>query len=279
MKQATPQHAPKGRIEQHFADLKAEGRTGLIAYLTVGFPNVEATLELVPAVVDAGAGMIELGVPFSDPLADGATVQRASQAALAQKVTLTTCLQVCGRLRQRLPLVPLLLFGYYNPILALGVEHFAEKAQEAGADGVIVPDLPPEEAGPLLAACRSHGLRVIFLLAPTSTDERMEQVGQVASGFIYCVSLTGVTGARTELSADLSSFLSRVRRHTSLPLAVGFGVSSAEHVRTIGWHAEAAVVGSALLNAIEQAGPAQATQAAQAQIAALAAGTHTARSD
>ncbi|MSQ24774.1 MAG: tryptophan synthase subunit alpha [Dehalococcoidia bacterium] len=268
----------EGRIERRFAELKAEGRTGLIAYLTVGFPSVEATLQLVPAVVEAGADMIELGVPFSDPLADGATVQRASQAALAQKVTLETCLQVCARLRQRLPLVPLLLMGYYNPILALGVERFAQKAREAGADGVIVPDLPPEEAGPLLAACRSHGLRVIFLLAPTSTDERMEQVGRVASGFIYCVSLTGVTGARTALPADLSSFLSRVRRRSPLPLAVGFGVSSAEHVRTIGKHAEAAIVGSALLNAIEQAGQGQAEQAAQASIAAMAAGAQTTRS-
>ena len=277
MLQTTPEPL-EGRIERRFADLQAEGRTGLIAYLTVGFPSVEATLELVPAVVDAGADMIELGVPFSDPLADGATVQRASQAALAQKVTLETCLQVCARLRQRLPLVPLLLMGYYNPILALGVERFAQKARETGADGVIVPDLPPEEAGPLLAACWSNGQRVVFLLAPTSTDERIEQVARVASGFIYCVSLTGVTGARTELSADLSSFLSRVRRHTSLPLAVGFGVSTAEHVRTIGRHAEAAVVGSALLNAIEQAGPGQAAQAAKAAITAMAAGAAKARS-
>ena len=243
-----------GRITDTFARLKTEGRTGLIGYLTVGFPTVQATLEIAPAIIDAGVDILEIGVPFSDPLADGPTIQRASQVALEQGVTLQTCIQVCDTLRQGNPLVPLLFFGYYNPILALGLDRFAKDAASAGADGVIVPDLPPEEAGPLLQACRSKEIDMIFLLAPTSTEKRIEEVSRVASGFIYCVSLTGVTGARNTLADGLPDFLARVRRHTNLPLAVGFGVSTREHVQTIGRHAEAAVVGSALINAVDAGG-------------------------
>ena len=249
-----------GRIEKKFATLKAEGRTGLIGYLTVGFPTVQATLEIAPAVIDAGVDMLELGVPFSDPLADGPTIQRASQVALEQGVTLETCLQVCDTLRQGNPLVPLLLMGYYNPILALGLDRFAKDATSSGADGIIVPDLPPEEAGPLLQACRSNEIDVIFLLAPTSTEKRIEEVSRVASGFIYCVSLTGVTGARNTLADGLPDFLARVRRHTGLPLAVGFGVSTREHVQAIGHHAEAVVVGSALINAVDAGGTTRAKE-------------------
>ena len=195
-----------GRIDNVFVELKARGKTGVIAYVTVGFPDLDSTRVLVPAIVEAGADMIELGVPFSDPLADGPTIQRSSQAALRNGVTLETCLEVCSELRERLPLVPLILMPYYNPILAYGVDRFAKSSQAAGADGVIVPDLPPEEAGPLLEACRSHGIEVIFLLAPTSTDARMETVARSAGGFIYCVSLTGVTGhAPTFRSAFPSS--------------------------------------------------------------------------
>ncbi len=258
-----------GRIDNVFAELKAQGKTGIIAYLTVGFPDVDSTRALVPAIVDAGADMIELGVPFSDPLADGTTVQRSSQAALRNGVTLATCLEVCGDLRKRLPLVPLLLMPYYNPILAYGVDRFAERAQAAGVDGVIVPDLPPEEAGPLLEACRSHGIEVIFLLAPTSTDARMDAVARSAGGFIYCVSLTGVTGARSDLSAGLPDFLERVRRHSDIPLAVGFGISTSEHVRMVGKHANAAIVGSALIQALEQAQPEERVERAREFVAGL----------
>ncbi|MEE9286278.1 MAG: tryptophan synthase subunit alpha [Dehalococcoidia bacterium] len=260
------------RIDETFAALKARGRTGLIAYLTVGFPDVETTLELAPAVVEAGVDLIELGVPFSDPLADGVTIQRSSQAALRHGVTLETCLEVCETLRKSMPLVPLVLMGYYNPFLAYGIDRFARRAVACGADGVIVPDLPPEEAGPLVKASRAQGLEVIFLLAPTSPDRRMEEVGRWAGGFLYCVSLTGVTGARRQLPSDLAAFLGRVRRHTTLPLAVGFGVSDEEHVRAIGQHAQAAIVGSALIEAMEEGGPGKHVEYARRFVARLARG-------
>ena len=262
----------KTRIDDSFAMLEARGRTGLIAYLTVGFPDVETTLRLAPAIVEAGVDMIELGVPFSDPLADGVTIQRSSQVALRNGVTLQTCLEVCGTLRKELPLVPLLLMGYYNPILAYGIDAFAREAVARGADGVIVPDLPPEEAAPLVGASRASGLETIFLLAPTSTDRRMEAVGRVASGFIYCVSVAGTTGAREQLPPDLAIFLDRVRRHTSLPLAVGFGVSDAAHVREIGRRAEAAIVGSALIDAIAKGSSGDQIERASRFVAGLARG-------
>jgi len=184
-------------------------------------------------------------------------------------VTLETCLEVCGELRERLPLVPLILMPYYNPILAYGVNRFAESAQAAGVDGVIVPDLPPEEAGPLLEACRPHGIEVIFLLAPTTTDARMETVARSVGGFIYCVSLNGVTGVRSDLPAGLPNFLERVRRHTDIPLAVGFGVSTGDHVRLVGKNADAAIIGSALIQMMEQAEPDQCVERVREFVAGL----------
>ena len=261
-----------GRIEDTFARLKQAGRTGIIAFLTVGYPDVAATKELASAILDAGADVLELGVPFSDPLAEGTTVQRASHAALASGVTMGACLDVCRTVRQGNPLAPLLLMGYYNPILSRGLDRFADEVAAAGADGLIVIDLPPEEARPLLEVCQPKGVDLIFLLAPTSTARRVEEVSRVASGFIYCVSVTGVTGARASLPSDLPDFLSRVRAHTDLPLAVGFGVSSAEHVRSIGEHAQAAVVGSALINAIEEGEPETRVDAARAFIRGLSQG-------
>ena len=262
-----------GRIEETFQRLKEQGRTGLIAYLTVGFPDVSSTLKLVPAIVEAGADMVELGVPFSDPLADGATIQRASQVALSNGVTLSICLDACRTLRPQVPLVPLVLMGYYNPILAYGLERFGQDAAAAGADGVIVPDLPPEEAGPLRQACRSQGIDVIFLLAPTSTDRRIREVSRMASGFIYCVSLTGVTGARSELAPELPAFIRRVRGSATVPLAVGFGISSKEHVRAIGQEAEAVIVGAALVSAVEQAAPEDRVESARRFVSELRRGT------
>ena len=238
------------RLGRKFRQMKQEGRTGLILFLTVGFPDVEATLELVPALAESGADCIELGVPFSDPVAEGVAVQASSFHALQNNVTLDSCIRLASDLRNRLPDTPLVLMGYYNPILSYGLETFGQDAQRAGVDGVIVPDLPAEESGPLMDVCGPRGIHVIPLLAPTSTDLRIERACRAASGFIYCVSLTGVTGARQELPPGVFQLLKRVRRYTDLPLAAGFGVSRREHLESIGGHAQAAIVGSALIQVI-----------------------------
>lgn len=239
------------RIAQRFEALAGEGRRALIMYLTVGYPERESALDLVPAIVDAGADMIELGVPFSDPLADGATVQRATQRALQNGVRTAYCLETVRRLRSRGVDTPFLLMGYYNPILQYGVDRFCHDAAQAGVDGLIVPDLPPEEARELHAACKAHGLDLIFFLAPTSTDERIADVAALASGFIYCVSLTGITGARAELPPELPRFLAKVRAATHTPLAVGFGISQPHQARQVAALADGVIVGSALLNIVE----------------------------
>jgi tryptophan synthase alpha chain len=246
-----------GRVEETFARLKSEGRTGFVAFLTVGYPDVESTLRLVPALIEGGADIIELGVPFSDPLAEGPTIQASSFHALQQGVTMVTCLEAVRKLREGGVDAPLILMGYYNPILAYGINQFARDAAAAGADGVIPVDLPAEESGPLYEACLAHGLRVIYLLAPTSTDARIRAVAERASGFVYCVSLTGVTGARDELSTDLASFLERVRKQISLPIAVGFGISQPKHFQAVGRIADAAVIGSAIIDEIAKSGPSE----------------------
>jgi tryptophan synthase alpha chain len=240
------------RITETFARLKSEGRTALMPYLMIGFPERDSTPDLASALEAAGADAFELGVPFSDPLADGATVQRASERALANGVRVPFCLETVAALRARGIRAPLVLMGYFNPFLRYGLERLAADAAAAGADGFIIPDLPPEEASECHATCRAHGLDLIFLVAPTTPDERIAQIAKLASGFIYCVSLTGVTGARRQLWDGLPGFLDRVRRHTDLPLVVGFGISSAAHVRQVGAHAEGAIVASALINAIEE---------------------------
>jgi tryptophan synthase alpha chain len=250
------------RIAETFASLKDQRRTALMPYLMVGYPERDSALELAPALEAAGADMFELGVPFSDPLADGATVQRASERALANGVRLSFCLETVAALRQRGLRAPLVLMGYFNPFLRYGLERLAADAAAAGADGFIIPDLPPEEAGECQAICRAHGLDLIFLIAPTTPDERIAQIARIASGFLYCVALTGVTGARRELWDGLPDFLDRVRRFTDLPLVVGFGISSAAHVRQVGAHAEGAIVASALINAIENLPPEQCVEVA-----------------
>lgn len=257
-------------IAETMARLRAEGRLGIVAYLTVGYPDIDSTLSLVPALAAGGADMVELGVPFSDPLADGATIQRASHHALGQGVTLAVCLDVVSRLRQAGLTIPLLLMGYYNPILAYGVEGFARTAADAGADGFIVVDLPPEEAPPVQAACAGRGLDLIYLLAPTSSEQRIALVAAQASGFVYCVSLAGVTGARRDLSPELAEFLARVRRHTSLPLAVGFGISQAEHVQAVArLGADAAVIGSAIIDLIDRTPPGERAEKVREYVEAL----------
>ena len=241
-----------GRIEASFTRLKAERRTGFAAFLTVGYPDVESTLRFVPALIEGGADIIELGVPFSDPLAEGPTIQRSSYHALKQDVTSAICLEVAAKVRSAGVDAPLVLMGYYNPILAYGLDSFARDAAAAGVDGLIVVDLPAEESGPLREVCLANNLRLIYLLAPTSTDERIELAASLASGFIYCVSVTGVTGAREELAAHLEAFVKRVRTHTHLPIAVGFGISQRKHFQAVGRIADAAVIGSAIIDEIDK---------------------------
>ena len=230
---------------------------------------MEDTRRLVSALVQGGAAVVELGVPFSDPLADGATIQNASMVALENRVNLGTCLEVAAALRSDGVTVPLVFMGYYNPILSYGLERFAIDAQDAGLDGLIVPDLPFEEADALQNTCRQHDIHFIPLLAPTSTDERIARSCEKAAGFVYCVSLTGVTGAREELPPGISTFIQRVRKHTDLPLAIGFGISQRHHVETLAPWAQAAVVGSALIEVVEKTPDGQREKAVKDFVAGL----------
>ena len=250
------------RIQQKFEELRQRRQTGLVVFVTAGCPDKEATLELVPELVAAGADLVELGVPFSDPLAEGPTIQRSSFQALQQGVTLTDCLGMVQTLRGRVADTPLILMGYYNPIYRYGLRRFAEDAEAAGVDGVIVVDLPQFEVAPLAAQCTPRGIAIIPLLAPTSTDESIQAACAHASGFVYCVSVTGVTGAREQVSGRGFDLLERVRAHTSLPLAFGFGISRREHVEEVGEKAEAAVVGSALVQVVLESPRSQLVQRA-----------------
>ncbi len=257
------------RMDAALQQLVRERRTGIFPYVTIGFPSVEDTMAIVPAIEAAGADVIELGVPYSDPLADGPTIQAASYRALEAGMDSAGCLDVVRRLRAARVKVPLLFMGYYNPILSYGIEAYAKDCAEAGLDGLIVVDLPPEESGPLHAALRAHGLALIALLAPTSTDERIALGTAEAEGFVYCVSVAGVTGARTDLPPDLPDFIQRVRAHTKLPIAVGFGIAERRHVEAVAGYADAAMVGSALINVIDSAPPAERAQQAAAFVAGL----------
>lgn len=243
--------APRpSRIAAMFARCKAEGRTAILPYLTVGYPDVETTLAAIPAMVEAGADAFELGMAFSDPLADGPTIQRTNQRALEQGVTTETTLAVARQLRAGGLEAPLIAMGYFNPILRYGVAEFVVACAEAGIDGLIVPDLPPEESDEIVAACKRHGRDFIMFISPTSPERRIREVARRTSGFIYCISLTGVTGARAQMSEGLGEYLARVRQQTDLPLAVGFGISKAEHVAQVGQSAEGALIGAAVLNAL-----------------------------
>ena len=247
------------RLAAAFAQAKAENRAALITFATVGYPTPADTANVVRALLDGGSDIVELGIPFSDPLADGATIQHASQTALEQGTTLGMAFDLVRDLRSEGVTTPLVFMGYYNPFLHYGLERVADKAAEIGLDGFIVPDLPPEEGQEFGSLARDRNLDLIPLLAPTSTDSRIQTNVQAGSGFVYCVSLTGVTGAREQLSATLPDFLSRVRAHTDLPLAVGFGVSRPEHVATIAQIAEGVVSASALINILDDTPPGGAT--------------------
>ncbi|HWY43024.1 MAG TPA: tryptophan synthase subunit alpha [Candidatus Sulfotelmatobacter sp.] len=240
------------RISRRFADLQTRGEMGIVAYITAGDPSLGASLEFVLALAEAGADVIELGVPFSDPLADGPTIQRASERALKSGATLAGVLNLVREIRKASD-VPLVLFSYYNPILQMGLEKFAAAASEAGADGVLATDLTPEESADYRRILAAHQLDTIFLGAPTSTDERLAQIAAVSSGFLYLISRTGVTGAKDSLPDDLPTLLRRARAATKLPLAVGFGISQPGHVSVLGGLVDAAVIGSALVAEIENA--------------------------
>ena len=227
---------------------------GLVAFLTAGDPSLAATEAFVLAMAEAGADVIELGVPFSDPVADGPAIQRSSERALRAGTTLAGVLDLVASIRRKSD-VALVLFSYYNPVLQMGLEKFADRASAAGADGVLITDMTPEEAGDYRRIVASRGLDTIFLAAPTSTDERLALIAKSSSGFLYLISRTGVTGAKDTLPEDLPALVRRVRRVTpSLPIAVGFGISLPGHVSVLGGLADAAVVGSALVEEIERAG-------------------------
>jgi tryptophan synthase alpha chain len=249
------------RISKRFADLRASAELGIVAYITAGDPSFDATLKYVLALAEAGADVIELGVPFSDPLADGPTIQRASERALKAGASLAGVLDLVRRIRQSSQ-VPLVLFSYYNPILQMGLEKFASAAASAGADGVLATDLTPEESEDYRRILAAHHLDTIFLGAPTSTDERLAKIAACSSGFLYLISRTGVTGAKDALPDDLPALLRRARSVTQLPIAIGFGISLPSHVSVLGGLADAAVVGSALVSEIERAPSVEAAAAA-----------------
>jgi tryptophan synthase alpha chain len=239
------------RIAEAFARLKKAGRGGFIPFITAGDPDLETTRELLIELARAGASLIELGVPFSDPVADGPVIQRASERALRHSFGLAEILSMTASLKDEID-VPLVLFSYYNPLLQYGLERLSREARDAGVDGVLVTDLVPEEAEGFNATLRANDLDLIFLVAPTSTDARLQMVSARASGFIYAVSRAGVTGARSEVSSDAAQLVARVRRFSKLPVAVGFGVSTSAQVAATWRYADAAVVGSALVAEIER---------------------------
>lgn len=240
------------RLQQTFDQLKAQGRKALVPYFTAGDPSPELTVELMQAMVAAGVDVIELGVPFSDPMADGPVIQRASERALALGVSLNDCLEWVSQFRQTNQTTPVVLMGYANPIERFGQQAFAEAAAEAGVDGVLVVDYPPEESEDFAQTLKAKGLAPIFLLAPTSTETRMDQVGRLGAGYLYYVSLKGVTGAGHLDTEDVARKVAVVRQHTSLPIGVGFGISDAASAKAVAVHADAVVIGSAIIKLMEQ---------------------------
>jgi tryptophan synthase alpha chain len=239
------------RISDAFKNLRDGERRGFIPFITAGDPDLETTCELIVELARAGATLIELGVPFSDPVADGPTIQRASERALLNNVGVGEVLRVVLDARRETD-VPVILFSYFNPLLQFGVERLATECVRVGVDGVLVTDLVPEEAGDFNSTLTRHGLDQIFLAAPTTTDARLRMIADRASGFVYAVSRAGVTGARTDMSAEAKRLVERIRRITDLPVAVGFGISTREQLSEVWSYADAAVVGSALVAEIEK---------------------------
>lgn len=241
------------RIQRTFELARAEGRAAFMPYFTIGYPDLPASFEIVWAMAESGADLIELGIPFSDPLADGPTIQYSTQIALHHGITLQTCLHFVKNLRERGLTTPIFLMGYYNPIFNYGEEQFVKEASECGVQGVIIPDLPPEEAGELRRNCRDHSLAMVHLVAPTTPPTRIQRIAELSQGFLYVISVTGVTGARETLPPYLLDFLQDVRAVTSIPLAVGFGVSTPEQAARLGQLVDGVIVGSALIEVVRRA--------------------------
>jgi tryptophan synthase alpha chain len=239
------------RIDEKFRQLKREDRGGFIPFIVAGDPNLETTKGLLIEFSRLDVSVIELGVPFSDPVADGATIQRAAERALKNSVNLATILQTVADFRKTSE-TPLILFSYFNPILQFGLKKFASEAKDAGVDGILITDLIPEEAGEFRRILAEKDLHLIMLAAPTSSDERLKKITKSASGFVYAIARAGVTGAKTNLSEDAESLVERLRRFTDLPVAVGFGISNAEQIKEVLKYADAAVVGSAIVAEIER---------------------------
>ena len=229
-----------------------ENKPELVAYVTCGDPDIATTREVILAAIEAGAGIIELGIPFSDPLADGPVIQRASERALKHGTSLEHVLKLASEIREQSQSVGLVIFSYLNPILRMGMEKFCKVARHAGVDGTLITDIPIEESAEYVREARKNDLATIFLAAPTSTDQRLKLIAEASTGFIYAISRTGVTGERQQMSADASGLVKRIRKFTKLPIAVGFGISTPEQFAAVGKFAEGAVVGSAIVHVIEQ---------------------------
>ena len=252
--------------------IKFTKRPGIVAYLTAGDPDLATTKAIALAAIDNGADVIELGVPFSDPLADGPVIQRASERAVAKGTRLRDVLALAKELRAARPECGIVLFSYLNPVVRMGMKAFCKAAKEAGADGVLLTDMIVEEAGEYLAEMQANNLSPVFLAAPTSPDARLRAIGEVSKGFVYAISRVGITGTREEVASDAPALVARLRQFTKLPIAVGFGISNAAHVKAVGEFADAAIIGSALVALIEKTDPSQAAKAVGEFIAGLRTG-------
>ena len=251
-------------------------KPGIVAYLTVGDPDVETTLAIALAAIDNGADVIELGVPFSDPLADGPVIQRASERAVARGVRLTDVLETARQLRAARPACGIVIFSYLNPVVRMGMKQFCAAAKAAGADGVLLTDMIVEEADEYLIEMKANGLAPVFLAAPTSPDVRLKAIAEASRGFVYAISRVGITGTQTELASDAKGLVERLRKFTSLPIALGFGVSTPEHVRAVGEFADAAVVGSAIVGLVEKTPATEAPRAVGEFVRSLCGGVKSA---
>jgi tryptophan synthase alpha chain len=241
--------------------IEFHGKPGIVAYLTAGDPDLATTRDIALAAIDHGADVIELGVPFSDPLADGPVIQRASERAVARGTRLSDVLELAKALRAARPAAGLILFSYLNPVVRMGMEKFCAAAADAGADGVLLTDMIVEEAGEYLESMRAHKLAPVFLAAPTSPDARLKAIAEVSQGFVYAISRVGITGTQQKVAGDAAELVARLRQFTPLPIAVGFGISNTEHVKAVGEFADAAIIGSALVALIEKTPPNQAAAA------------------